>query len=214
MHKMNMLKGVGLLVGAAMVALTGCERAAEPSSPIVAEIMPAQPEVAPPPAASELATSEPAAQTAAAKPAAERRAAPEPDLSSMAVAKAPSKLGAAVDLRYVVDGDPDSGLPVTVYLAAVPRVAGSNLEVSVKDEPGISTSSKIGQARVQKADASTAYRQSMSVSKQAGGPSALRVLVTMETPAGSAHSWFSVPLNAATAAQKQQTGKQQSTKVE
>lgn len=124
----------------------------------------------------------------------------------MNLAEPPAKLGAPVDLRYSVEGNFNAGQPVTLHLAAVPRVAGSNLEVSIKDEAGISTSSKIGQVRVQKADASAAYRQSMSVTKQSGGPSAVRVLVTMETPEGSAHSWFTVPLEAAPVASKAAKG--------
>jgi hypothetical protein len=126
----------------------------------------------------------------------------EPELSVMALAQAPSKLGVAVDLRYSVDGDLQSGQPVILHLAAVPRVAGTNLEVSIKEEAGISTSAKVGQARAQKVDAATAYRQQMVVMKAAGGPSAVRVLVTMETPEGSAHSWFTVPLERAAAANK------------
>jgi hypothetical protein len=125
----------------------------------------------------------------------------------MKLAEPPHKLGAPVDLRYQFDGDVKAGQPVTLHLAAVPRVAGSNLTVSIKKESGISTTA--GELRVQKAGASTPYRQELSVTKLAGGPAELHVLVMMELPEGSAHSWFNIPFDAVPAA-----GKQQSIKLE
>jgi hypothetical protein len=179
MRKTHVGTEVALLVGAVLFALPGCERVAAPAAALL------QP-----------ATSVPV-QAEAVQPAKN-----EPSLSAMSLAEPPSKLGAPVDLRYSVEGDLAMGQPVTLHLAAVPRVAGSNMEVSIKEEAGISTSSRIGQMRVQKADASAAVRQSMSVTRQSGGPSSVRVLVTMETPEGSAHSWFTVPLARAPAAEK------------
>lgn len=123
----------------------------------------------------------------------------------MTLAEPPHKLGAPVDLRYRFEGDVNAGQPVTLHLAAVPRVAGSNLIVSIKKESGISTT--VGDLTAQKASASTAYRQELSVTKFAGGPSELHVLVMMETPQGSAHSWFNIPFDGAPVAGKQQTTK-------
>lgn len=105
---------------------------------------------------------------------------------------ASSKLGVPVDLHYQIDGDAQPGRPVTLYLAAVPRVAGSNLSVSIKEAEGLQAA--IAPLAQQKATAGTAYRQQMSVTRAANGPAELRVLVTMETPEGSAFSWFGVPL--------------------
>lgn len=125
----------------------------------------------------------------------------QPAISSMQLAEAPHKLGAPVDLRYQFDGDATTGQPVTLHLAAIPRVAGTNLVVSVRKEDGISTSA--AQLSAQKASAATAYRQQISVRKLAEGPAQLHVLVTMEVPAGSAHSWFTIPLNGDSFAGKQ-----------
>lgn len=131
----------------------------------------------------------------------------EPELSSMAVATSvSSKMGAPVDLRYQFDGSVQAGTPVTLHLAAVPRVAGTNLSVSVKKEPGVQTSAAeatAGQVRAQKAAATTAYRQQLSVTRMSNGPTELRVLVTMDLPQGSAFSYYSIPLNGAPAASKQ-----------
>jgi hypothetical protein len=203
MHAMNYRKWFVLMTGMALISLVGCERAVAPdvaaaqeavatSTPVAAALPPASPAVIP-----QQPSTEPAVQ-----PVRTKSSASEPELATMSVAQPPAKLGAPVDLRYTVDGSITAGQPVTLHLAAVPRVAGSNLEVSIKEEAGISTSAKTGQARAQKADAAVAYRQQMSVTKQAGGPTALRVLVTMETPEGSSHSWFTVPLEAAPPAGK------------
>ncbi len=87
-----------------------------------------------------------------------------------------------------------AGQPVTLHLAVVPRVAGSNLTMSIKREPGINAIAS--ELTAQKASASATYRQELSVTKLAGGPSGLQVLVTMELPEGSAHSWFNIPSRA------------------
>jgi hypothetical protein len=75
----------------------------------------------------------------------------------------------------------------------VPRAAGTNLSVSIKEEAGIDFAA--APIRAQKASAGTAYRQQVSVTRAANGPAELRVLVTMDMPIGQAHSWFSVPFS-------------------
>jgi hypothetical protein len=118
----------------------------------------------------------------------------------MKLAEPPSKMGVPVDLRYQFDGEVKEGQPVTLHLAAVPRVAGSNLVVSIKNEGGVTA---IGNTlSAQKASIATAYRQDLSVTKMANGPAELRVLVTMDLPEGSAFSWFGVPLTAPAATDK------------
>lgn len=121
-----------------------------------------------------------------------------PELSAMKLAAASSKLGVPVDLRYSFEEAVQPGRPATLHLAAVPRVAGTNLSVSIKDDPKIPlvAAAPFG---AQKATVATAYRQQLSVTKLAGGPSELRVLVTMEVGEGSAFSWFGVPFEAAAA---------------
>jgi hypothetical protein len=115
-----------------------------------------------------------------------------PELASMSLASTTAKLGVPVDLRYSFDGAVEVGRPVTLHIAAVPRAAGSNLSVTIKEEPGLQASA--APITAQKAGAGTAYRRQLSVMRLAGGPAELRVLVTMDMPIGQAHSWFSVPL--------------------
>jgi hypothetical protein len=79
--------------------------------------------------------------------------------------------------------------------------------VSIKDVDGIQAVA--APITAQKASAGTAYRRQLSVTRLAGGPSELRVLVTMEMPEGSAHSWFSVPFQPSARAVKGATVEQQ-----
>jgi hypothetical protein len=115
----------------------------------------------------------------------------EPELGAMQLATVSSKLGVPVDLRYQFDGKVEQGRPVILHLAAVPRVAGSNLRVSIKQEPGMEASA--GAINVMKASATSAYRQQLSITRRAGGPRELRVLVTMDMPEGSGFGYYSVP---------------------
>jgi len=189
--------GIGSAVG--VLALAMAFSACRPKSPETPPApTPPEPEVsaraqpAPSPPAPATDALSPAAMPASGAPALAQRA-PVPDISSMKLAEpASSKLGVPVDLHYQFDGDAQAGRPATLHLAAVPRVAGGNLNVSIKESAGIqATASALA---VQKATAGTAYRQQLSVTRSADGPSELRVLVTMELPEGSAFSWFGVPL--------------------
>lgn len=124
--------------------------------------------------------------------------APPPALESMHLAAPGSKIGVPVDLRYQFTGSAEPGRPATLHLAAVPRVPGSNLTVSIKETPGIEAAAP--PITAQKASAQQAYRQQLSVTRHAGAPSELRVLVMMELPEGSAFGYYSVPLGNARAA--------------
>jgi len=172
--------------------LAACERPVPPGD-TPSPAAPPEPEAtAPaeaPSAAAEAAAIPSEPGTAAAKPEALANAVPE--LTGMALAAADGKIGVPVDLRYQFDGDPMAGHTVTLHLAAVPRVAGSNLAVSLKQEDGVQA--KATALQVQKAGAATAYRQQIAVTRQSGSIERLRVLVTMDLPEGSAFGYFSVP---------------------
>lgn len=133
-------------------------------------------------------------------------AAMEPSLDAMRVAIPGAKISVPVDLRYQVDGDALAGRPVTVHLAAIPRVAGAKLHVEPKNVPGLQVAE--GPLDVQKASAKTAYRQRLSVTRSGAGPDHLRVLVTMQMAEGLAFGYYTVPLASGITAQKQESVKQ------
>ncbi len=124
--------GTAVLLAASLAA---CSKAPEPVKPPMPSPAPTPAPTVPAPQVS----TPPAASTMTAAPAAARpsKHAAEPALSSMMVARANSKMGVAVDLRYQFDGAAVAGQPVTLHLAAVPRVAVSNLSVSIKPVAGV-----------------------------------------------------------------------------
>jgi hypothetical protein len=130
-----------------------------------------------------------------------------PDLESMHVAHPSAKLSVPVDLRYQFDSEALPGQPVTLHLAAVPRVAGSNLQVSIKQAQGVEFGSA-GPLRVQKASREGVYRQQMSVTRAAAAAPNLRVLVTMDMGDGIAFGYYSIPFSTGTTAQKLDSVKQ------
>jgi hypothetical protein len=120
----------------------------------------------------------------------------EPDLASMKLAKpTSSKIGVPVDLRYEVEGDAMSGAPAILHLAAIPRVAGTNLKMSIKEDAGIEAAKQ--PLAAEKVSAATPYRQQLSIRRLPSGPPEVHVLVTMDFPVGTGFSYFSVPLQGA-----------------
>jgi hypothetical protein len=129
-------------------------------------------------------------------------AAAEPRLESMQAATPSAKISVPVTLRYSFDGEVLPGQPVTLHLAAIPRVAGTSLQVSVKPVDGLQIAS--GPLQLQKVNASSAYRQQLSVTRSPTGPDSIRVLVTMDMAEGNGFGYFTIPLATGITAQKQQ----------
>lgn len=131
-----------------------------------------------------------------------------PPLESMTSARASGKVGVPVDLKYSFESPPTAGQPITLHLAAIPQVSGSNLTVGFKNVAGARVTSE-GALGARKADASSAYRQHYSVTRQESTPLELRVLVTMETAEGSAFGYFGIPLDAGIPSQEPHSVKRQ-----
>jgi len=211
-----------LVIGASLLCLmlAACDKAppqpepaAAPPAPADSPASPAGQDVpapsgeAPPPGAAEPAPSPAPEPPPPTEPSpVPKPTAMEPPLDSMRVAMASAKISVPVDLRYQVDGDAMQGKPVTVHLAAVPRVAGARLRVELKHAPGLQVSE--GPLEIQKASAATPYRQRLSVTRSGAGPDHLRVLVTMEMTEGMAFGYYTVPLASGITAQKQESVKQ------
>lgn len=120
----------------------------------------------------------------------------DPPLSTMQPAAPGAKISVAVDLRYQFDGEAAQNQPVTLRLAATPRVEGSNLRIEVKETKGLRVDTV--PLSVQKASPGGVYRQNLSVTRLAAVPAPLRVLVTMDTEAGMGFGYFTVPLEPGT----------------
>ena len=201
--------------GALLLAmmLAGCDKPAPQATPPAPPPATLPPEDAPPPPEANPAT--PAQPTpdapAPTEPAVPKPAASEPELDSMMVAKASEKQSVAVGLRYTFEGGASPNQPVTLHLAALPRVDGTNLRVTVKAAPGLQLAD--GPLSMQKAGPASVYRKNVSVTPLAGSPRELRVLVTMNMGPDLAFGYFTIPLPGGppidgTNAQKRQSVKQ------
>jgi hypothetical protein len=176
-----------------------------PAAP--ADAVPAPSESVPPAAAPEPAPSPPPTPPPPTEPSAvPKPTAAEPALGSMHEATPSAKLSVPVSLRYQVEGDALPGQPITVHLAAVPRVPGARLHVEVKAAAGLAIAS--GPLQVEKASTDAAYRQRLSVSRSASGPDHLRVLVTMDVGESNTFGFFTIPLAGGISAQKLDSVKQ------
>jgi hypothetical protein len=208
---------IRLAIGASLMTLllAACDRPGEPpAAPVetpaapASEAIPAPSGEVPPPDAAEPAPSPapnpppPTEPSAVPKPTANKG----PSLESMRAATPSAKISVPVDLRYRFDGEALPNQAITLHLAAVPRVAGTRLQVSVKAVEGLQVAS--GPLEVQKANAAAAYRQQLSVTRGPGGPETLRVLVTMDMPEGSGFGYFTIPLASGITAQKHDSVKQ------
>lgn len=191
--------------GAALLALVlgGCTKP-KPGEPTAAPSAPASEVPAAP--LPDVATPAPS-PTPEAPPAKEPSAAPnttaanEPSLDSMRVAQPSAKISVPVDLRYQFDGEPLPNQPVTLHLAAVSRVDGAHLQVTVKQVEGLRFAA--GPLELQKSTVANVYRQQLSVTRSATGPDHLRVLVTMDMAEGNGFGYFTVPLTSGITPQKQ-----------
>jgi len=202
--------------GAALLAmaLAACDKPAPQVTPEPAT----QPAPAPAPVPSEAPPSEttpapspdappPTDPSAVPKPASSPAPAAEPPVDTMlaAIPAQNSKMGVGVDLRYSFDGDVLTNQPVTVNLAAVPRVGYSSLKVTVQEAPGYQLAST--PLLVQKASASGVYRQRFSMTRMVANPEPLRVLVVAEMGENSAFGYFTIPVPDGTIPQKTESVK-------
>jgi hypothetical protein len=195
--------------------LAGCAKPAPEAPPPEAppQVAPAVPEV--PPAetlpAPDAAPTAPAQPAPDAPPPTEPSAAPkptaaqEPSLDSMSPATPSAKMGVAVNLLYSFDAAPSPNQPVMLHLAAVPRAAGTNIQVTVKQADGLQMAS--GPLSAQKIGNSNVYRQRVSVTRQDRAASQLQVLVSMNMGDDLAFGFYTIPLDGGTNAQKQDSVK-------
>lgn len=191
------------------LAFAGCTRtvtdeAPVPETPVPAQSAPTIPDAPPPGETAPTPDAMPAPAVAA------TAASSEPSVDTMFTAVPSAKMGVAVDLRYSFEGPVVANQPVVVHLAALPRVGGASLKVSVQESPGMQISS--GPIIAQKADASGVYRQQFALTKLSGMTDTLSVLVIMESGEESAFGYFTIPLGTVPAGgtnpQKQDSVKQ------
>jgi hypothetical protein len=193
-------RALPVLVTALLVsALAACAKAppaeTAPASAPVETSAPATVDPLPPPDSAPAAPAQPAPEAPSPtdpSPVPKPTAAVVPDLDSMTLARPSAKMGVAADLRYAFDVQPALNQAATLSLAAVARVPGQKLTISVQNAPGLRVAA--GPISMEKAGSGNVYRQQYSVTRSEGASATMRVLVMMESPAGSAFGFFTVPL--------------------
>lgn len=129
----------------------------------------------------------------------------EPSLESMRRAQPAQKIGAPVDLHYLVQGSVGEQQTASVDLAVVPRLAGANLDVEVLSSPSMRVvADKSVVTRVAKAAPSATYRQNLKVTPLEPGAGLLQVIVTMDVGDARYASLYNIAL-----AEPQQKSKRQ-----
>lgn len=190
------------------LALAGCDKpvpqVAPPEPPVQPAPAPAIPDAPPPDPAPAPAPDAPPPTEPSAVP--KPASSSEPRVETMLAAIPSTKMSVAVDLRYSFEGAVLLNQPVIVHLAAVPRVTGGTLRVSVQQAAGLQLAA--GPLTVQKTSASGVYRQQFSLTRLAGSPEPLRVLVTMQMGEDTGFGYFTIPLDGGISAQKQESVKQ------
>jgi hypothetical protein len=172
------------------IAPAPAPEAATPDTPTAAPDATANPEAMPPdPAPPGEMPPPPTDPSATAKP----TAAQVPALDSMRLAKSSGKLGVAADVRYSFGAAPAPGEPVTLNIAVVPRVAGQTLEFSLQPVDGVNVAA--GPVTRLKVNQTDTLRQQYSITRTAGTPRTLRVLVTHQWDGGSAFGFYSIPFD-------------------
>lgn len=81
---------------------------------------------------------------------------------------------------------------MALHLAVIPRLSGSNLTVTIEPANGVRSSANT--LRAQLAEGQLAYRQQLSVTRDANGPAEMVILVTMDGADGRISRRFSLPL--------------------
>jgi hypothetical protein len=122
-----------------------------------------------------------------------------PPLEEMILAQAVGKIGAPVDVRYQISGVVTKHQPVTVQLAFVPRVDGSNLRVEFPESAGLRVDSSVLELASPVASKSDVMRHEVRVTPS-GESGVMRAIVSMELDGGRYFSIFAIPVGAQPAA--------------
>jgi hypothetical protein len=131
---------------------------------------------------------------------AERDGAPgtEPEIASMALAAPVSggKTGVPIDVRYLLAGVAAKDQPAPLDVAFVPRIDGTNLEVSFIGSDSTSVDAGATSLFVARAGTSSIHRRRLTVTPNDSDVGAIRVQVMMDVAGGRYSSIFVIPVSA------------------
>lgn len=120
----------------------------------------------------------------------------EPGLADMRLARAGEKIGAPVDVRYLVQGSVARGRATPVAVAIVPRIAGTlRVEFASNDEIKVVAGDAAPAAA--KVAAASIHRYALEATPLTADRGTVQLIVTMQADGGRYMSVFNIPLDAA-----------------
>lgn len=119
----------------------------------------------------------------------------EPGLADMHLAQAGEKIGAPVDVHYLVQGTIARGRATPVSVAVVPRVAGM-LRVEFASSDDMKVVANAAPSAAEKAAAASVHRYALEATPLTTAGVTMPVIVTMEVDGGRYMSVFNIPLGA------------------
>jgi len=122
-----------------------------------------------------------------------KRAAPA--LERMRAATVSGKIGAPVEVRYLVTSAVTKDQPANVELAFVPTMAGTNLQVEFPATEGVTLEKGSEPMRVQKSAAAEVHRRQLFVTASVESGATMRAVVSIDVPEGRFFSVFVIPLD-------------------
>jgi hypothetical protein len=128
-------------------------------------------------------------------------------LEQMALARPSGKIGAPVDVRYLVSGVVAKDQPATVQLAFIPRVAGSNLQVQFPETAGVTIETGAQDLQMQKTVPSDVMRHRLLVTPTAGDAGEMRAIVSIELDGGRFFTVYTIPIGSADQAESKRPPK-------
>jgi hypothetical protein len=117
-----------------------------------------------------------------------------PPLDDMQLARASGKLGPPVDVRYQLSGSATKYQPVTLQLAFVPRLDGSNLRVEFPDTDGVAIETGSKKIASQKASKSDVLRHALLVTPTAADSGEVRAYVSIDVGSAKYAGIVSIPI--------------------
>ena len=122
----------------------------------------------------------------------------EPDIDAMVLVPSVQmgKVGVPVDVRYKLAGVAAKDQPTPLDLAFVPRIEGTNLEVTFIGSETTSIDAGAAPFVVAKPATSSIQRRRLTVTPRAADDGMVRVQVSMDVAGGRYVSIFTIPVSA------------------
>ena len=101
---------------------------------------------------------------------------------------------AAVDLKFELKSRPETGKPLTIDIALLPKVASDVMNVTYLANEGLTVQASTLPSRYERVRPGSVYRHQVTVVPRENGVFSLSAIVMVQTDAGDVTRTFSVPV--------------------